>query len=258
MLDYDIRIEELTSLDELRQCVEIQRGTWGWNDEDLLPVRTLLLLNKIGGLVLGAVNPAGRVVGFINAFPGFREGQVYLHSQMLGVLQDFRRKGIGKTLKLAQRTAAIQRGFQRIEWTFDPLEIYNAQFNLEDLGAICRRYVTDAYGPSTSALHGCLPTDRLVAEWPLESVRVRSRVDSGMHRGKNQTSTKPSLVNLPVNIAEIRVEAPLRAAAIQRNFKQQVTDLFVKGYCVSGFESASPSGNVSYHLIPFHSGVVSS
>ena len=183
---------------------------------------------------------------------------MYLHSQMLGVLQDFRRKGIGRTLKLAQRTAAIQRGFQKIEWTFDPFEIYNAQFNLEDLGAICRRYVTDAYGPSTSSLHGCLPTDRLVAEWHLESVRVRSRLDGGIHRRKNQTSTKSLLVNLPVSITEIRVEAPLQAAAIQRNFKQQVTDLFKKGYCVSGFESAFPSGNVSYHLIPFHPGVLSS
>ena len=56
-------------------------------------------------------------------------------------------------------------------------------FNLEGLGAICRRYVADAYGPSTSSLHGRLPTDRLVAEWHLASHRVRSRVRERRARG---------------------------------------------------------------------------
>ena len=254
----EIRIEELTSPESLRQCVEIQRATWGWKDEDLLPLRTLLLLNKIGGLVLGAVDRDGRVIGFINAFPGFREGEVYLHSQMLGVLQDFRRRGIGRALKLAQRTEAIRRGIQRIEWTFDPLEIHNAHFNLEGLGTLCRRYVADAYGPSTSSLHGRLPTDRLVAEWHLSSQRVRFRVESGAQGAENRLPRTSSVVHLPADISEIRVRDPDRAAAIQRNFKRQVTDLFGKGYCIAGFESASPPGEVSYRLVPFQPQVLAS
>lgn len=258
MPDPTIRIEELTSLEDLRQCVEIQRKTWGWKDEDLLPLRTLLLLNKIGGLVLGALDRNGQVIGFINAFPGFRDGEVYLHSQMLGVLRDFRRKGIGRALKLAQRTEAIRRGIQRIEWTFDPLEIHNAHFNLERLGTLCRRYVADAYGPSTSSLHGRLPTDRLVAEWHLVSQRVRSRVESGANRPEDPLPATSSVVHLPADIADIRVRDPARAAAIQRDFKRRVTDLFEKGYCIAGFESASPPGEVGYHLIPFQRRVLAS
>ena len=258
MRDPTIRIEELTSAEDLRQCVEMQRATWGWKDEDLLPLRTLLLLNKIGGLVLGAVDGDSRVIGFINAFPGFREGEVYLHSQMLGVLQDFRRRGIGRALKLAQRTEAIRRGIQRIEWTFDPLEIHNAHFNLEGLGTLCRRYVADAYGPSTSSLHGRLPTDRLVAEWHLSSQRVCSRLESGVHRAEKRLPATSSVVHLPADIADIRVRDPDRAAAIQRDFKRQVTDLFGKGYCVAGFESASPPAEVSYHLVPFQTQVLAS
>ena len=258
MPDLEFRIEELTSLEDLRQCFEIQRATWGWKDEDLLPLRTLLLLNKIGGLVLGAVDRNGRVIGFINAFPGFREGRVYLHSQMLGVLRDFRRKGIGRALKLAQRTEAIRRGIQRIEWTFDPLEIHNAHFNLEGLGTLCRRYVADAYGPSTSSLHGRLPTDRLVAEWHLASQRVRSRVESGLRRAENRLQAISTDVQLPIDIADIRTRDPARAASIQRDFKRQVTDLFGKGYCIAGFESASPSGEVSYRLVPFQPQVLAS
>ena len=246
MPDRQIRIEELTSLEDLRQCVEIQRATWGWKDEDLLPLRTLLLLNKIGGLVLGALDHDGRVIGFINAFPGFREGEVYLHSQMLGVLKDFRRRGIGRALKLAQRTEAIRRGIQRIEWTFDPLEIHNAHFNLEGLGTLCRRYVADA----TSSLHGRLPTDRLVAEWHLASQRVRSRVESGGHRAEDPLPAISTVVHLPADIADIRARDSARAAAIQRDFKRQVTDLFGKGYYIAGFESASPSGEVGYRLVP--------
>ena len=258
MPDPEIRIEELTSPEDLRQCVEIQRATWGWKDEDLLPLRTLLLLNKIGGLVLGALDRNGRVIGFINAFPGFREGRVYLHSQMLGVLQEFRRRGIGRALKLAQRTEATRRGIQRIEWTFDPLEIHNAHFNLEGLGTLCRRYVADAYGPSTSSLHGRLPTDRLVAEWHLHSRRVCSRVESGMTREENRLPAESVEVHLPSDIADIRVRDPARAAAIQREFKRQVTDLFGRGYCVAGFESASPAGEVSYRLVPFQPRVLDS
>ena len=258
MRDPKIRIEELTSPQDLRQCVEMQRATWGWKDEDLLPLRTLLLLKKIGGLVLGALDRNELVIGFINAFPGFREGEVYLHSQMLAVRQDFRRRGIGKALKLAQREEAIRRGFQRIEWTFDPFEIHNAHFNLEGLGVICRRYVADAYGPSTSSLHGRLPTDRLVAEWHLASQRVCSRVESGVHRAENRLPPTSSVVHLPADIADIRVRDPDRAAAIQRDFKRQVTDLFGKGYCATGFESASPPGEVSYHLVPFQTQVLAS
>lgn len=258
MPDPEIRIDELTSLEDLRQCVEIQRATWGWKDEDLLPLRTLLLLNKIGGLVLGAVDRDGRVIGFINAFPGFREGRVYLHSQMLGVLKDFRRKGIGRALKLAQRTEAIRRGIQRIEWTFDPLEIHNAQFNLEGLGTLCRRYVADAYGPSTSSLHGRLPTDRLVAEWHLASRRVRSRVESGLQRAENRLPATSTVVHLPADIADIRVRDPARAAAIQQDFKRQVTGLFGRGYCVAGFESVFPAGEVGYRLVPFQEQVLAS
>ena len=68
-------------------------------------------------------------------------------------------------LKLRQREEALERGVQLVEWTFDPLELKNAFFNIERLGAIVRRYVLNQYGTTTSHLHGGLPTDRCVAEW---------------------------------------------------------------------------------------------
>lgn len=239
-------IKALTSVESLRQCVEIQREIWSWSDEDLLPLRTLLLLRKIGGQVLGALDARGKVVGFINAFPGYCDGKVYLHSQMLGVRKEFQGQGLGKQLKLAQRKEAIHNGIQRIEWTFDPLETRNAQLNLERLGVICRRYVSDAYGPSSSSLHGTLPTDRLVAEWYISSKRVKSRID--LNHGPRSLPVDARVVELPGDISQIRVKDQSKAAVIQNDFKNQIILLLEKGYCVTAFSKFSDQAKVFYYL----------
>jgi len=76
---------------------------------------------------------------------------------MLAVRDTYRNKGIGQKLKLAQRDDAISRGFELMEWTFDPLEIKNAYLNIEKLGAIARRYNINQYGYTSSPLQGGLP-----------------------------------------------------------------------------------------------------
>src|SRR5208283_845949 len=105
--------------------------------------------------------------------PGIKPGpKTYLHSHMLGVLPEYRDAGIGRTLKLTQRDEARARGIDLIEWTFDPLEIKNAFFNIERLGAIVRRFVLNQYGTTSSPLNAGLPTDRCTAEWWISSPRV--------------------------------------------------------------------------------------
>ena len=64
---------------------------------------------------------------------------------MLGVKETIA-TGLGRALKLFQRELAMGQGYDLIEWTFDPLEIKNAFFNLERLGAVVRRYVVNHYG----------------------------------------------------------------------------------------------------------------
>ena len=116
------------------------------------------------------------MAGFAMALPAYRDGRVYLHSHMLAVLPEYRNAGLGRSLKLAQRDDAIARGIDRMEWTYDPLEIKNSYLNLAKLGAISRRYEANFYGPSSSPLQGGLPTDRLYAEWWLRSPRVEAAV----------------------------------------------------------------------------------
>ncbi len=129
------------------------------------------------------------MVGFCFAIPGVKpNGQAYLHSHMLGVLPEYRNSGIGRRLKLRQRDEALARGIKLIEWTFDPLELKNAFFNIERLGAIVRRYSENQYGVTQSPLHGGLPTDRCIAEWWIDSPRVRRVLAGGACRARGRWS----------------------------------------------------------------------
>ncbi len=84
---------------------------------------------------------------------------------------------VGRLLKLKQREDALARDIELVEWTFDPLELRNAYFNIEKLGAVVRRYVLNQYGTTSSHLHGGLPTDRCIAEWWIREPRVQDIID---------------------------------------------------------------------------------
>ena len=254
MSELNVKIKFLRSLPEIQQCIEIQKETWGWSDKDILPLRTLLLIPKIGGQVLGAVAENNLVLGFINALPALRDGKTFLHSQMLGVRKTFQRMGIGRRLKLAQREDAIKKGFCRIEWTFDPLEIQNAHFNLESLGVICRRYIKDAYGPSTSDIHGNLPTDRLVAEWYLNSKRVRNR----LYPDQNSTNHLLNSIKVPVppEIGLLKKKNDILSLNLQADFRSLMISSLENGNCVISFSSDSDCSNSVYHLVPFNQDIL--
>src|SRR5947208_10556392 len=112
-------------------------------------------------------------------------------------------------MKLAQRDDALARGFELMEWTFDPLEIKNTYLNLEKLGAITRRYTVNQYGVSSSPLQGGLPTDRLVAEWWMKSKRVDGLLRSGSRPPFKTLKT----VSVPAQIYEWKASADHRARA---------------------------------------------
>jgi len=218
--------------------VRLQKEIWGFEDVELLPLRLFVVANKIGGEALGAFDD-GRMIGFCLAIPGLKPGgKSYLHSHMLGVLPEYRDARVGRRLKLAQRDAALARGVELIEWTFDPLEIKNAFFNMERLGAIVRRYVPNQYGTTTSPLHGGLPTDRCIAEWWIASPRARAIV-AGEEFPRNPVEMR---VAIPADIAEIRANDPRRARDIQQKASEQFQSAFDRGLAVIGFEKSKEAG----------------
>jgi len=237
----EIVVRHCTTLEEFEECVLIEHATWG---KDISVVSSIFVVAfHTGGQVLGAFD-GKRMLGFTLALLGIRDGETFLHSHMTAVLPEFRDSGIGRRLKLFQREEALKRGIKLVEWTFDPLESKNAHFNLMRLGAVARRWIPNCYGVTESPLHGSLPTDRLVAEWRLDSGRVRSIVAGD----REPVSGMAKRVEFPSDFSRIRDTDLDSARRIQSRVRDEFTTLLEKDYVATGLETRD--GVASYILEP--------
>ena len=169
-----IAIRDIVDLAEMRELEDLQKEIWGVADREVFPALAFRPITAVGGVLLGAF-VAGRMAGFVFGFPGLENDQVILHSDMLAVRPEYRSQGIGYKLKCAQRERALEKGIERITWTFDPLQLVNASLNFSRLGVISNRYLVNFYGETTSFLHST-GTDRLWLTWHLNSERVKLRL----------------------------------------------------------------------------------
>src|SRR5262245_41004599 len=108
-------IRPVTEHSELERCVELQREVWGLADIEVIPLRMLVTQIRVGGLMLGAFDGA-QLLAFLNSMPGIRDGEPYWYSQMLAVREEYRNRGLGFDMKIAQRDHARQRRIRLIEW----------------------------------------------------------------------------------------------------------------------------------------------
>jgi predicted GNAT superfamily acetyltransferase len=243
--DSSIEIRKIESFEEMDACVNLQQSVWQYPDLDLIPRRMFVVARAVGGQIFGAWD-GPQLAGYALAIPGTRNGQSYLHSHMLAVSPHYRNRGIGAQLKFEQREDALARGIDLIEWTFDPLQIKNAHFNLEKLGAIVRRYTPDFYGPSRSPVHGARPTDRLHAEWWLQSKRVES-----LMTGKNLPEYSIKDTVTVTNIAATPNDKTALSAASELELLLQVRRRFISAFSTGlvalGFETAH-DGTARYLL----------
>jgi predicted GNAT superfamily acetyltransferase len=226
-------IRRCEGLDEMRACVELQKEVWNFTDVELVPLRMFVVGEKVGGQVIGGFE-SQTLVGFAFSIPAVRGGHAYLHSHMLAVRKDYRNAGLGRRLKLFQRDDALQRRFELIEWTFDPLEIKNAYLNIEKLGAIARRYNVNQYGITSSPLQGGLPTDRLVAEWWLKSERVQ-KVLRGDGRSAFEVLER---IAVPAEVYAWKAASETRKQAeeTQDRNRERFLKAFAGGLSVLGYE----------------------
>jgi len=269
-----IVIRPCEGFEELQACVDLQIETWGYDASDVVPRRLFLVAQKIGGQVLGAFDTelqtaatstqsqrgeAKSMVGFLLALPGVKshEGNatLYLHSHMLAVRKTHRNRDIGAQMKRQQRLDALHRGIRHIEWTFDPLEIKNSFLNIHKLGAIVRRYEIDFYGVSSSRLQGGLPTDRLVAEWQLDSPRV----EAALTDQPEKKAVVEEEIQLPAAIYAWKSSTKERAhaLAVQQENRHKFLRAFSQKLVVTGFRRDT-AGNGTFELSKFpydlHSG----
>ncbi len=268
-----ITIRDFASIEELRQVPEVEKQVWSVDDRDSIPVLLLIAAREAGSIVLGAFDQQ-RLIGMTFGFPGLEHGQVSIHSHMTAVLPEYRNLNLGYRLKLAQRERALAMGVRFMTWTFDPLQARNAHFNFAKLGVVADRYKVDFYGrESTSHLHQN-GTDRLWVTWPLDSERVRQKLNpsAGAHvtplsgyllvgYDENNRPVRAQLssalsagcvgIQIPAEISSIEEKDTALAWEWRLATRWGFTETLKSGFLVTDFvRGASPDAPGTYLLQP--------
>jgi predicted GNAT superfamily acetyltransferase len=241
-----IEVRHCRTLAEYEQCVRLEEITWG--EGILVPSAIFMVAEETGGQILGAF--AGKeMAGFTLALAGVHGDQKFLHSHMTAVLEPYRDRGVGRALKLFQRQDALARGFPLVEWTFDPLELRNAYFNFMRLGAIAKRYLPNFYGVTDSPLHAGMPTDRFMAEWWLDSPRVKRLIERGADaRTPVPEGADTVKISVPSDIVALRLRDRLEAEQIQTEVRSQFQNWLARDYAVTAI--VTQGATAEYHLQP--------
>ena len=253
-----VAIRHLHSDEDYEACVRLQVETWGPGYTDTVPASLLRVTQHIDGLVAGAFDAGGAMVGFIHGLTGFLEGELIHWSHMLAVTPAWRRQGIGRRLKEYQRESLRDSPVRAICWTFDPLVAAHARRNLLRLGAEVRGYLLDAYPNTGSTLHA-FGTDRLVARWPIhepaESVPAAAADahadapvlnDAGDRRLSLEGTASIVRIEIPSDIASLASRSLADARIWRAGTRQAFTRAFEAGYRVRGY--AEHDGRCFYIL----------
>jgi chorismate synthase len=244
-----IQIRDLKTHDELHACVALQRETWGENFSETVPPAILQVAQYVGGIAAGAFDEKNELIGFVFGLTGVEQspqGVIPVHwSDMLAVRKSERNRGIGERLKRYQRDVLLQRGVQKVYWTFDPLDAKNAYVNFVRLGIIAHEYRKDMYGQTDSPLHQGIGTDRLIAVWPIASKRVAQRLDGVRPRPRPDHVTR---IDVPLDIHDINAREPQVARRWRDRTRAEFNRWFEQGYIVVDFVREATHG--SYLLLP--------
>jgi predicted GNAT superfamily acetyltransferase len=266
-----VEIRPVAGYAEYMACEEIQRVTWG--GFGIVPLHMLLTAHISGGVLLGAFDtgaPGAPMVGFVFGFLGrAADGRLKHCSHMAAVLPGYRDARIGERLKLAQREAVLAQGIELMTWTYDPLISRNARLNIRKLGALCRTYKPNIYGPDPVP-DDDLPSDRFQVEWWLGSPRVVARL-AGDDRPPlaaeilagaallNPDPERPAAplagerlaLRIPADIDALRAANLPRARAWSQQLRELATAAFAAGYHVAEYAREGESG---YYLFVLGSG----
>lgn len=259
----DVSIRPVATLQEFRDCVDLQAEVWGPDYTDNVPASLLQVAAHIGGVVLGAFTSTGELVGLLFGLSGVKNGEIVHWSHLLGVRDSVRNLGVGRLLKEAQRIDLAAKGIRRMSWTFDPLVAKNAYLNLNRLGARVDAYVPNMYGTTTSPLHYGLATDRLVVSCgtqgptpPMPSPRAPlSRLPVLTPRPRDgdlllNVSTSPAAIwlEIPSDIRQVIEGSPEEAVEWRESVREHFQWALAHGYEVIGIHRDTAASRSFYVL----------
>ena len=265
-----VTVRSITDAGGFHAVEELQRAVWSMPDLEVVPLHQLRAAVSAGGVLLGAFDERGTLVGFCYGFIGLRDGDLLFYSHMAGVRPGLQDRDIGFLLKRAQRQAALDRGLNRMVWTFDPLQSLNASFNLRKLGVTASRYYVDYYGEMPDAINRGVPSDRLEVDWWLRDPAVEARLTGdapprswpdapaalvGIRRGDTLApDIAPDLdqpvvrVEVPTTFGDIKTRAPEVALSWRMASREVFQHYFALGYQAVDFVSARGAAIGSYML----------
>lgn len=281
-----MNIRLLETAEDLAAVEDLQRLVWPGSDIEIIPVHMLLAAVHGGGLAIGAFDGES-LVGFAFGFSGTDltpQGLQYRHcSHMAGVHPDYRDTGVGFKLKRAQWQMVRQQGFERITWTYDPLQSRNANLNIAKLGAVCNTYLPSYYGEMRDGLNLGLPSDRFQVDWWVNSSRVEQRLSKQPRKKLDlahylsadvarvnqtfinqagliapqhadlQTCPHPSmlLLEIPADFPVLKSANPALALEWRLHTRELFETQFSNGYLVTDFIYLPGSQPRSYYVLSY-------
>ena len=243
-------IRECTSIEDLDNCIALQREAFGLPDLEISPRRHLIVSRQAGGWTLGAFD-GERLVGFVHHLAAVRpNNEVFGYSHMMAVARDYQNKGIGGRLKWAQRERALAEGRDYIKWTWDPMQARNAHFNLNRLGVIVESFGNNFYGTdygsdATQKEAGVpgLHSDRLFASWYLKSNRVSKLASGHDYKLNREPMTR---IAVPAEWSVLLKSDVAKARQEQERVRTQFLKALADGLVCAGFERGA---NQSHYLL---------
>jgi predicted GNAT superfamily acetyltransferase len=236
-----IRIRELEHHREMEALERVFAEIWGFSDRQVIPKVHFVGCALAGHQVHGAFE-GDRLVGASWGFLCWDGAELVLHSHITGVLEAYRGTGLGHDLKTAQRAWCLQRGIRRVTWTFDPLVVRNAAFNLRKLGARGVRFLPNFYGAMEDRFNRGEPTDRIEVDWdlarqprPLEAPRSWLLADRDGIPFPGEVGREPVGVAVPGDFARLRETDPTLASAWRNAIRAALESAFGGGLTATGF-----------------------
>ena len=225
----NINIRPLTSLADQELGRMIFDHTWAMDTGTEITPNLLQAMIHSGAYLSGAFID-GHCVGAAFAFPATTGGP-HLHSHMTAVIDKFRDKGIGYSLKVDQYKWAKQNNYKEITWTFDPLVARNAKLNILKLGVDISAYYPNFYGDMPDELNAGDESDRVMA-----SLKIVG--DLPTPRTVISAPEKSAvLIAIPTDIVAIRGKDLAENLRWRREVRDEFVGVLARGGKVVGFSA---------------------